>query len=401
MARKKSRKKKAKPRASKKKKPSLKFYFLFLIFLILLGGGAYFYYNSGEKIKNFFSPALPDSAPSLSPEKQASTLLLSTQKHFQENNSLFHSPPVFNDCLVDEHHLSCLSITFGSERDFILGEKLLTEFWQEQGYSPVKDRKRSNADCLALLAYHQQSSIAEVILKKISPSSPPKPSPRFGGKAKIALVIDDLGYNYDEALKLAKLPYPVGFSILPYQTYSQEILQLAHQYHKPALLHMPMEPVNYPAVNPGEGALLLLMSPKQVRETLSQALDSLPGIVGVNNHMGSAFTADQELMKAVIEELKSRGLFFLDSRTTKYTVGRALAEEMGAKTCERKVFLDNLRNKYAIEQKLNELCQKAHQLGSAIGIGHPYPETIEVLEEKLGEISRQGCELVRIEELCQ
>ena len=400
MTRSKSSRAKTRRRPKKKKKSSSKPVFFLLAILILLGLGGYFFRNSVGKIKNFFAPPQGHSTRAEQPERAGSLLLL-TQRHFQKNTSLFRSPLEFNDCMVDEHHLSCMTVAFGSERDFILGEKLLSDFWQKQGLYPVKDEERSNSDSLALLAYQGQYPIAEIILKILSPSAPPKTPQRFSRKAKIAIVIDDLGYNYEEALRLAKLPYPIGLSILPYQTYSQEILLLAQQYNKPALLHMPMEPVNYPAVNPGEGALLLSMSPKQVRKILNQALNSLPGIVGVNNHMGSAFTADQELMKAVIEELKSRGLFFLDSRTTKYTVGRALAEEMGARTCERKVFLDNLRNKSAIEQKLNELCQKAHQLGSAIGIGHPYPETIEVLEERLGEISSQGCELVRIEELCQ
>ena len=109
----------------------------------------------------------------------------------------------------------------------------------------------------------------------------------------------------------------------------------------------------------------------------------------------------QSSKTVVIDEIQRHGLFFLDSRTTKYTIARELAEQMGAKTCERKVFLDNLRSTDAIWSKLIELCQKAKEEGEAVGIGHPYPETISVLQHKLPQMEKFGCKLVSIQEICR
>jgi polysaccharide deacetylase 2 family uncharacterized protein YibQ len=143
------------------------------------------------------------------------------------------------------------------------------------------------------------------------------------------------------------------------------------------------------------------MTPEQITIGLDKALDSVPGAIGINNHMGSAFTARKDLMEPLLSEIKRRGLFFLDSRTSGESVGYKLAQEMDVKSCERKVFLDNLQDPESISQRLSELCRIAKENGFAIGIGHPYPETIRTLAEKMDELERAGCELVPVEELCQ
>ncbi len=363
--------------------------------MLLLFGLAYYIFKPKQRLLN---------SSIQSQDLTGTELLLLTQKLIEANSDVFTRQPAFGDCPVDEHYLPCLSIIFRNKRDLEEAEELIINFWQKKGLFFSRDSARSNSLTRGIIANNTSSPLAEVFLKQKRPFSkkPKAKKPSTSAHlAKIAIVIDDLGYNYDEALELAKLHYPIGLSILPYQQFSEQVLELAKEYHKPALLHMPMEPISYPKVNPGKGALLCSMTESEVRKTFQKALDSLPGIVGVNNHMGSAFTQNSELMAVVIDEIQRHGLFFLDSRTTKYTIARELAEQMGAKTCERKVFLDNLRSTDAIWSKLIELCQKAKEEGEAVGIGHPYPETISVLQHKLPQMEKFGCKLVSIQEICR
>ena len=165
------------------------------------------------------------------------------------------------------------------------------------------------------------------------------------------------------------------------------------------ILHLPMEPQNVAVHNPGQGALLTTMTAEEVRSTINATLDSVPHAVGFNNHMGSKFTEDEFLMKVVIDTAKARGVFFLDSKTTSKSVGEKLARKMGVKTASRSVFLDNSQDEDYIRGQVDELIRIAKLNGTAIGIGHPHSETINVIIEKEADFERAGVKLVRLDEL--
>lgn len=211
---------------------------------------------------------------------------------------------------------------------------------------------------------------------------------RFGtGKARIqkdlpeiAIIIDDLGYNADTDFSFFKLDLPLSFSVLPYGPFTQSVVRKANREGRELLLHLPMEPKNYPSVKPGPGALLLSMDARKIRSVLARDLTRVKGVRGVNNHMGSSFTEDRGKMRVVLDELKKRNLFFVDSRTTRNTVALAMARKLGVPAARRRVFLDNNLEPRAMEIQMERLLGMARHLGSAVGIGHPHRETYALLE---------------------
>ena len=168
---------------------------------------------------------------------------------------------------------------------------------------------------------------------------------------------------------------------------------------KEVLLHLPMEPAGYPKVRPGPGVILRAQSDEDIVRTIEKDLDSVPGVVGVNNHMGSAATADPRVMRAVARVLAGRGLYFLDSRTTDATVAERAAEQAAVPSARRRVFLDDVATESAVNSQLEALVRMAREQGGAIAIGHPYPVTLSVLERRLPGLSGEGVKLVRVADL--
>ena len=160
-----------------------------------------------------------------------------------------------------------------------------------------------------------------------------------------------------------------------------------------------MEPDGYPGVRPGPGVVLRSDSDERIAEIVAEDLESVPGAVGVNNHMGSAATADPRVMRAVVRILADRGLFLLDSRTTEASVAHRMAEEISLPAVSRRVFLDSVPKAEAIDRSFRELLSKARKEGSAIAIGHPYPQTMAMLERELPRLEEKGVELVSVRAL--
>jgi polysaccharide deacetylase 2 family uncharacterized protein YibQ len=348
-------------------------------------------------------PASRRNFPEVSVSEKGVSLLLKTKSGLEKNAKLFDSRLVFSDCSATEH-LNCLEVRFASDSDFIIAEKYVSSLWDEQGFDAEHDPRNDTQTTETLIAVKDKKRLAAIELVLALPGSQQlnliaKPG-GTSSQTPVAIVIDDLGNNLDDARALVEVPQPVTFSILPFQAFSSQVLALAKSKGKPVMLHMPMEPEDFPKTDPGAGALLCTMTPEEIKTGLDKALDSLPGVTGVNNHMGSSFTSRDGLMRPALSEIEKRGLFFLDSRTTKFDVGFQLGQEMGMRTCTRELFLDNLKDQDAIWNKMIELCLAAKNGGSGIAIGHPYPETIEVLRTRLPELDQLGCRVAPIEELC-
>lgn len=221
---------------------------------------------------------------------------------------------------------------------------------------------------------------------------PAVPAPGKG--ARVAVVIDDLGRSLQEVATLQGLGVPISYAVLPFESRTPEVIARLRQAGQEILCHLPMEPRN--GANPGPGALRTSMSPKEVRQLTRKALEATEGAVGVNNHMGSSLTADLNLMKPILEEIRRRRLFFLDSRTSSESVGYRLAAEMGLETAERQVFLDPDPSPEAIRYQFRRLLDLARRRGAAIAIGHPYPATLEVLAAEIPLAREQGYEFVPV-----
>lgn len=218
---------------------------------------------------------------------------------------------------------------------------------------------------------------------------------------KVAIVIDDMGHDITRLRDLFEVNADITVAVLPNLRYSRDVSREAHMKGWEVLLHLPMEPKDTSQNDPGVGALSTLMKGEDVKARVEEVLVDVPHAIGINNHMGSKFTEDEVLMRAVFDVVKERGMFFLDSRTTSSSVASRLAEEMGVREVDRNVFLDNNRNHDYIKGQLQELVRIARKRGKAVGIGHPYPETIDTLKGSVEEIRSEGVAVVRLSELIE
>ncbi len=243
------------------------------------------------------------------------------------------------------------------------------------------------------------------ILLSESADEPVARAPAADDRPKVAIVIDDFGYNRSAAThQLISLGVPITISVLPHTPYTAEIAEAAHRVGKEVLVHIPMEPRDYPKVNAGEGVLLTSHTHAEIRELARSAVAAVPHAVGANNHMGSAFTKDRARMRVVTETLRAEGLFFLDSMTTPESVGLSEASRAGVPTVRNRMFIDSSLDEHGtvdVESQLQALAAIARRRGSAVGIGHPRKDTISVLVRLLPRMEEQGIELVFVSELVE
>ncbi len=210
---------------------------------------------------------------------------------------------------------------------------------------------------------------------------PAQKEPAANKLPKVAIVMDDLGPNRKRAEMVLELNAPLTLSILPHETYSKWIAKQGHRLGHDIIAHIPMEAVT--PQNLGKGALTTGMSSKDIAVTLAGDIGSIPHISGINNHMGSAFTKDEQAMRAVIIELKKHRLFFLDSLTTGKSVAYKLAKAGGLAALRRDVFLDNDDDLQKIEVQWKRLLKIARKKGYAIALAHPRKNTVEFLRNAL------------------
>lgn len=232
------------------------------------------------------------------------------------------------------------------------------------------------------------------------PMVPPPASPEReqAVRGRLAIVIDDVGNDLSALERFLKIPVDMTFAVLPRRPYSIEAARRIRDSGKEVILHLPMEPLG--DQNPGVGAILVGAGEAEIRSVLDENLRSVPGVVGVNNHMGSRATADPEVMDAVLSVLAERGLFFLDSRTNPQTLGAAVAERHGVPYLERAVFLDNDTNADSIRAAFEDGLATADRKGHAVLIGHVTVSALaDVLEELYPEIIEDGYELYNLSDL--
>jgi polysaccharide deacetylase 2 family uncharacterized protein YibQ len=206
---------------------------------------------------------------------------------------------------------------------------------------------------------------------------------------RIAIIIDDIGYDKNIAQEFLDLDAVLTFSILPQSTYDKRIARAAHSRGFDVMLHLPMEPNEYPLINPGPGVLLTSMSPDQLINQLNEDLDAFPFIKGVNNHMGSKMTTMAPQLDQIFSILKKRGLFFIDSRTTVDTLCGPSAQLLQVPFAQKDVFIDHIPEPDFVRKTIHRLITIAEHHGEAVGIAHPHAVTYEVLREMLPELKEK------------
>jgi polysaccharide deacetylase 2 family uncharacterized protein YibQ len=215
---------------------------------------------------------------------------------------------------------------------------------------------------------------------------------------RVAIIIDDVGYERAVTYKLMDLQAPLTFSVLPYSPFQRRIVERAHQKGFEIMLHLPMEPQEYPEVDPGPGALLTTMPPGQLGVQLNRNLNAVAHVRGVNNHMGSKMTEHSDQMCQILSVLKKRDLYFIDSLTSSGSICETSARSLNIRFAERDIFLDHVQTAENIRRQIERLIRIAERYGEALGIGHPHRETYEVLRLMLPEM-RERVRLVPASQL--
>jgi polysaccharide deacetylase 2 family uncharacterized protein YibQ len=217
-------------------------------------------------------------------------------------------------------------------------------------------------------------------------------------KARVAIIIDDVGYVTGSTDEMLKVPAPLTFSVLPFGPYSQKYAAAAKERGFEIMLHLPLEPLN-PKVNPGPGVIKRDFTEEEVSEELNRDLEQVPEAVGINNHEGSAGTSDDRLMGILMEALKKRQMFFVDSMTVASSVALKYARLNQIPCAKREIFIDNQTDLASKKETLRELMKIALREGTAIAIGHVRKGTAEAITEMLPEFAKAGVEVVPVSEL--
>jgi polysaccharide deacetylase 2 family uncharacterized protein YibQ len=215
---------------------------------------------------------------------------------------------------------------------------------------------------------------------------------------RLAIILDDLGNDRSAAQAVFAMPYPLTISVLPNQSHSAEIAQQAQQRGDQVMLHLPMQSLAKEHQEKQE--LHGGMSRAAISRLVSEFLNDVPGAMGVNNHQGSASTADKNLMAELMPVLKEHKLFYVDSRTSAATVAYDTAQRFGVRAAFRNVpFLDDVEDVSAIRKQIEIAIAGAATKRDAIAIGHAHPSTLEALKETLPEAKNHGVKLVFASEL--
>jgi len=217
-------------------------------------------------------------------------------------------------------------------------------------------------------------------------------------RPRLALIIDDIGASLSHAKPFMDLHVPMTFAILPRLAASEESASLIHKEGHEIMLHQPMEPRDR-GLSPGPGALYVGDEPTKISHTVEKNISSVPFATGMNNHMGSRFTASLKEMFETLQVVKDRGLFFVDSLTTGDSKGYKAAKTLHLPATSRDVFLDNRVEESSILRQLHQLKGIASRHGHAVGIGHPFAETSRAIRQFLKGIKETEFELVHMSDV--
>ena len=248
--------------------------------------------------------------------------------------------------------------------------------------------------------YPKEKAPAGKPLAKIDiPKSIPKPKRVPPGKLpRVALIIDDLGYDKQIAEKFFELDINLTASILPHSPFQSKIAGLANSKGLEVMLHLPLQSVRHHSHTPG--TLKLHMTHNEFIRQLESDIESIPHIKGINNHMGSLLTQHPGHMDWLMAALSNEGnLYFIDSRTTKKSVASFFAQKYNVPHLDRDIFLDPDFRPETIRREFSHFVNKAIKSGYAIAIAHPHPHTIQFIKENIVKLEEQGIKLVPVSEL--
>ncbi len=212
---------------------------------------------------------------------------------------------------------------------------------------------------------------------------------------KVAIIIDDIGYSRSHLRNFLEIGTPITFAVLPKLAATKMLSEEIHDQGHEIILHQPMEPFN-PNIDPGPGAVYVGDNPDKIVNIIGENISDIPYVTGINNHMGSKFTASLKEVEDALFAIKLHGLFFIDSLTTSRSKAYETAKRLNMATARRNIFLDNRPQEPSVLSQLDKLKSLAIRSGYGIGIGHPYPETARAINSFLKGLSKQEISMVYI-----
>ncbi len=218
-------------------------------------------------------------------------------------------------------------------------------------------------------------------------------------KGRIAIVIDDWGYSQNNLKIIQQIRQPLTCAVLPNLKNTPAVVKQLHKFGFEIILHLPMEPKEVKRLE--KDTISINMNQEEIRKIINEDLVNLVFVKGVSNHMGSKITQDIKACAIVMQEIKKRNLYFLDSFVTARSVCAPLAKTMGLRFAKRDVFLDNQNNPEYIKNQISELKKIAYLQGIAIGIGHDRKNTLLVLKEMLPYLVKEGYKFVFVSEIAR
>ena len=374
------------------------FVYLLLLILALISALVLDYVNRDKGERSFFSLSLREKKKNLSSQEELREIILKSLS--------FHGIAAHNvQQYKDRNNIFHLKIDSPSQKYSLLENKLKDKL--KEANSPIIKKVEQQSEDKSFYLWEVEAKGGENLIILFSCSKEGRETfekrkrPfRDLRKNKVAIIIDDMGYNLEDLKKIISLKKPFTVSILPFTPYAKETALIAHENGLEVMLHLPLESINAKNKEIPEGYILSRMSKEEIHQILEENLQ-IPHIKGVNNHQGSKITTDENLMHIILAPLKERNLYFIDSLTTSNSIAFKLAQEMGIPSARRYIFLDSVIDEEYIKRMMEELFLKARQRDSTVVICHPFKETLRVLKEKIRLIDENNLELVFASQIVQ
>lgn len=374
--------------------------FVIFAILVILAAGAvlgldYLNWKKGDKshfFSIFFTGATEIESVSASPLFDTARTLI--QKHNLSQDAFSH----YRDAEGFFH----IMLTISSKEYSRLSQALKAAF--NKLHASVSMESRSHEEEARYVLWEVQGADGEIlyVLFLIRPPAPDKTESLSDQRGRVALIIDDLGYSLNSIRAICELNQKLTIAVLPHTPLARETARIARQNNLEVILHLPMESLNNHYDNEHTVGLIHSgMSKADIIASVDEGLGNVPYIRGVNTHMGSKTTQDPEVMKIILSRVKKNRLYFIDSRTASESVAFAVAREMGIPSSRRHVFLDGEVDSQYIKNQFVKLLETAARNGYAVGIGHPYPETLKTLKDHFHLIEDYGLQAVYASEIVE
>ena len=289
-------------------------------------------------------------------------------------------------------------IAEAADPSWVIGDDTSASVPAKVGAGVVSPASENDSGVYQDLVGGEKPGGSEEYVPREEPLAPTGPGQVSRARARLAIVIDDLGSGVAGTEQLFQVKAPLTVAVLPDGRRARSEATTAAERGFAVLLHQPMEPHD-PAKRPGGGAIMTGMSEDEIRRVLAANLAAVPNVVGISNHMGSKITEDRDAMSTIMDETFSHGLFFFDSRTTPNSAAPRVARDMGAPLLENARFLDHVADEAYVVDQIRAAARIALSRGAAAVIGHVRPTTVRALVRMIPELEAAGVQLVRLDEL--